>query len=268
MSSKLKQLVRMGGLKLLRATGRDICIRHHWVPGQKLKIHSFKHKGYWWHGKKREAQTLASIAKFVGPGDSTLDVGAHVGYFTTYLAHLVGPNGRVVAFEPGTENLVYTRTNTESLIQVRLDSRGISNYTGDASFFVESLTGQNNSLVEDYEIFENNSARAGFSCEKKKVTIRVTTIDSACKELAIKPKFIKMDIEGAELEAIQGMQETLLSVRPIVLLEISRQHKECLDQFKAAGYKVMDDALQPADERLFDCGETWPGPLNFFFVPA
>lgn len=268
MSIPLKQSARIACLKLLQATGRDIRIRHHWVPGQKLTIHSFKHKGYWWHGKRRETQTLTSVAKLLGPGQIALDVGAHVGYFSTYFAYLVGPGGRVIAFEPSDENLRYTRANVGSLDNVQLETHGISNFTGDASFYVESLTGQNNSLVENYQVFEDNATRAGFACERRKVTIKVTTIDEVCRRLKITPHFIKMDIEGAELEALQGMSETLRFARPVVLLEVSRQHVECLEIFKIAGYHALDDALRPVDDSAFCNGEQWAGPRNFFFAPS
>ncbi len=268
MSAKLRQLIRVGVLRLLKATARDINIKHHWVPGQRLRIHSYKHKGYWWHGKNREAHTLASIAKVLSQGQTALDVGAHVGYFTTYFAHLVGPRGRVIAFEPSDENLVYTRPNTEKLSQVQIDTRGISNFTGQASFFVESLTGQNNSLVQDYEVFSTNAAHAGVPCEKREVKISVTTIDSACREYDVSPKLIKMDIEGAELEAIQGMRETLERSRSVVLLEVSREHHACWSFFKSLGYKALNESLETVDESVFDTDRPWPAPVNFFFVPA
>ncbi len=268
MIAKLRQLIRVGGLRLLKATARDIHIKHHWVPGKKLKIHSFRHKGYWWHGRNREALALASIAKFLSIGQTALDVGAHIGYFSAYFAHLVGPGGRVLAFEPSDENLEYTRPNTEQYPHVQLDTRGISNFTGDASFFVESLTGQNNSLVEDYQVFEKNAAYAGVVCEKREVKIRVTTVDDVCREFAITPAFIKMDIEGAEFQAVQGMLDTLRSVRPVVLLEVSRQHHECWELFKSVGYKVLDESLRPVSDDVFDTLRPWPAPANFFFVPA
>jgi FkbM family methyltransferase len=267
MNFNMRHIVRVAGLKVLKATGRDITIDHHWVPAQKLRIHSFKHKGYWWHGKRREEATLASIANFVRPGQTVFDVGAHIGYFTTYFAHLVGPTGHVFAFEPSDENLAYTRPNISQLTQVQLDTRGISNFCGEASFFVESLTGQNNSLVGDYEVFAANAANAGVACVKREVKIKVTTIDNVCREWGVAPAFIKMDIEGAEFEAVQGMLQTLQSIRPVVLLEVSRQHHECWEFFKAAGYDVLDESLQPVADSDFAAVKKWPGPVNYFFVP-
>lgn len=263
----LRRWVRVAGLRVLRATGRDIRIGHHWVPSQKLTVHSFKHKGYWWHGKRREAQTLASVSKLLSPGQLVLDVGAHVGYLTTYFAHLVGPGGRVIAFEPSEENLRYIRANTSQLRNVQVDPRGVSNFIGTATFFVESLTGQNNSLLSDYEVYEKNAANAGFASTKRKVTIPVTTIDDVCCDLNIAPHFVKIDIEGAEIDALKGMRKTLQSARPIVLMELSRYPQQCWELFQECGYTAYDDRLEMIEEDVFASGSEWRGPTNFFFLP-
>ncbi|MGV3485681.1 MAG: FkbM family methyltransferase [Planctomycetaceae bacterium] len=267
MSTDFRQLLRVCGLRLLRATARDFHIQHHWVPGQQLKLNSYKHKGYWWHGKTREANALTSIATFLRPGHTVLDIGAHIGYFTTYFARLVGTTGRVLAIEPSDDNLRYTRFNIDSLSQVQLETRGISNHIGEATFFVESLTGQNNSLVEDYEVFEANAAKAGVAVEKRKVTICVTTVDSICSDYGLSPHFIKMDIEGAEYEALEGMINTLRKARPVVLIEISRRHHDCWALLRSLGYKPLDESLEPVSEREFAVDKPWPSPVNYFFVP-
>ena len=150
---------------------------------------------------------------------------------------------------------------------MQLDPRGISNFTGNTSFFVESLSGQNNSLVGDYEVFVANAANAGVACVQREVSIEVTTIDDVCRERHITPAFIKIDIEGAELEALQGMEQTLQSVHPVVLLEISRQHHACWLLLKAAGYVAYDELLRPVADSEFAAEKQWPGPVNYFFVP-
>jgi len=255
------------GLSILQAVGRDITIKHHWIPGQKLKLHSFKHKGYWWRGKEREGDTLISVNELLKPGCLAIDVGAHVGYLTQYFAHLVGPMGHVVAFEPSEDNLIYTRPNIAMMGNVKLEECGISDYTGEARFFVESLTGQNNSLIEDYEVLNINAENAGVDFEKREIVINVTTIDEYCAAKQIRPDFIKIDIEGAETAAVNGMEQVLKNIRPIVLVEMSKDIMTCFDLFSKANYSAFDIKLKPVPKNHFHELEKRNRPVNFFWKP-
>jgi hypothetical protein len=95
---------------LRRINRGDVTIRHHWT-GDCVTLHSFRHKGYWFHGKDREWRSLESIARFLGPRQTAFDIGGHIGYIALYFGHLVGPAGRVYTFEPGPNNLPYIRQN-------------------------------------------------------------------------------------------------------------------------------------------------------------
>jgi tRNA A58 N-methylase Trm61 len=88
----------------------DITIAHHWT-GEKMLIHSFKHRSYWVHGKEREHESMLCFSRLIQKGDCVFDVGAHIGYTALYFGDLVGSEGTVYAFEPGPNNLPYTRHN-------------------------------------------------------------------------------------------------------------------------------------------------------------
>jgi protein-L-isoaspartate O-methyltransferase len=60
-----------------------------------------------------EPEYLVALAQLVRPGDTVVDIGAHEGYITCWLAQCVGPRGRVVAVEPNPENLGYLRRNVD-----------------------------------------------------------------------------------------------------------------------------------------------------------
>jgi FkbM family methyltransferase len=261
-----RQLIRKYGLRALRTLGREIRIRHHWIPGQTIVLHSFKHKGYWWHGRAREHDEMVAVAKLLREGDIVIEVGAHIGYLTTYFADIVGPNGKVVAFEPSDENESYLSRNVAGLPQVEVDRHGVADFQGKASFFVESLTGQNNSLYNDYVVFEQNAKNAGVAATHKTVSIEVTTIDLACKARNMSPDFIKIDIEGAELDALRGMPDTLASAHPIIFIEITKNTEECFAIFEAAGYAAFDASLRPAQAVIKDNSTLRSATGDFFFV--
>jgi hypothetical protein len=50
----------------------DITIRHHWT-GERIVLQSFRHKGYWFHGKDRERESMALSARLIRDGDAIFD---------------------------------------------------------------------------------------------------------------------------------------------------------------------------------------------------
>src|SRR5690349_12289207 len=87
----------------------DITLRHHWT-GESVRLHSFRHKGYWYHGRRREEETMRLFSQLLKPGDSVIEVGGHIGYISLYFKALV-EHGDVFVFEPGANNLPYIRQN-------------------------------------------------------------------------------------------------------------------------------------------------------------
>jgi FkbM family methyltransferase len=63
---------------------------------------------------------MSAILGLVKPRQSVVEVGAHIGYLTMFFSHLVGPGGRVYAFEPGTANLKYLRKNAAPCPNVKV----------------------------------------------------------------------------------------------------------------------------------------------------
>jgi FkbM family methyltransferase len=260
-------IVRTVGLKILKAVGRDIDIGHHWVSGHRIRLHSYRHKGYWWKGRKREEESMLASQRLLRPGDVAIEVGGHIGYLSSWFAHLVGPEGQLVVFEPSDDNRAYLEPNLAPMPWGEVDPRGISNFEGTAKFYIEKLTGQNNSLLKDYDFLDKNAARAGVTADRTEVSIEVTTLDNVCRERGLAPDFVKIDIEGAELSALQGMSELLHGPRPIVFVELTKDISQCLQLFSDAGYLAFDDNLKkttctvPGSDGLMV--EKWG---NYFFI--
>src|SRR5437899_942290 len=105
----------------------DLTIRHHYTGG-KLYLNLFTHKAYWFCGKHRAGAAMRSLARVVRPGDVVLDVGGHIGYVALYLAHLVGDCGKVFVFEPGVNNLFYTRKNLSRISNAALIQKAVSDH--------------------------------------------------------------------------------------------------------------------------------------------
>jgi hypothetical protein len=128
------------------------------------------------------------------------------------------------------------------------------------SFFVESLTGMNNTLVPDYDIFATN-AQVAFSDEQyERIEVEAISIDEFITARAIKPDFIKIDIEGAELLALRGMTRCLTEYRPTLMVEVTNDEDAVMELLDRLEYRTYDEQLRPVED-----GED-PG-INRFMIP-
>jgi FkbM family methyltransferase len=145
-----------------------------------------------WNPEEYEA-----FRQVVTSGATVLDIGANLGGYTVLLAQWVGPHGRVHAFEPAPaarEGLVRHLALNAVSDQVAVHSEALSGGTGRARFRAVGIQGDNR-LVAD---------GAGDGIE-----IRTTSIDAFCLAHAARPGFIKLDVEGAELDVLRGARATI-----------------------------------------------------------
>ncbi len=160
-------------------------------------------------------------------GKTIYDIGAHIGFNTLYFAHRVGHNGKVFAFEPNKVNLeridMIMSKNAELGKRVTVINKAVSNKTGKTTFVLSDVVDDGSScggFVADadtaYEKDSYQKAR-GFH----ETTVETTSIDDmiASKKYPV-PDLLKVDIEGAEYLAIEGMKTLLTQHKPILLIEI------------------------------------------------
>lgn len=252
--------MRSLALKLLKITNFDLSIRHHWVDGKKLRLNSFTHKGYWYHGKNREADVMGTFAKLIAPGQTVLEVGGHIGYISLYFSKLVGATGQVHVFEPGRANLVYLKKNIAQASNIHLHELAVSDSEGEVQFFTENLSGQNNSLISDFAGLEANAKVAGMAPSVTVETVEAVTLDGFVPRHNLKPDFIKIDVEGAEEMVVRGMQHVLGEHGPIIMIETNQTHDAVFKIFRDNGYVVLDEELKPY-------GLASAVPLNSFCLP-
>ena len=240
----------------------DITIRHHWT-GDPVALHSFKHKVYWFRGKLREQRSMESVARLLHPGDNAFDIGGHIGYMALYFGHLVGPTGRVHTFEPGPNNLPYIRRNirTSKYGNITLSEQAVGCSDGVVSMWIEDLTGQNNSTIPAYPPLAVNAKSNHTKPSVLEVQVSCVGLDNFVKGKSVRPDFVKIDVEGAELDVLDGMQDTLNQIRPALLIEVTHRHADVLRVLNRAQYSVFDDGLHPILE-----SKSFGG--NIFALPA
>jgi len=152
----------------------------------------------------------------VKPGMVVVDAGAHIGQYTLLASPLVGASGAVHAFEPvprNFEQLAYHIRENGFATTVRMNKVALWHRAETLHLYLKTEHATNPGAYS-----------AGPSLELvDSVTTRAVRLDDYVKENDIRRvDLIKMDIEGAELFALQGAQELITRWRPTMLVELNR----------------------------------------------
>jgi FkbM family methyltransferase len=161
-----------------------------------------------------EEPEYAFVRRYLKKGMVVLDVGANEGYYTLLASKCVGPSGRVIGFEPSPRERRRLRMNlwVNHCINVRVEGLAIGSVEGRVNFHV----------VEGAETGCNSLRPPDIQGKTRPVQVAVATLDQFLRRNAIQRiDFIKMDIEGAELSALQGAAGLLRTLpRPLLLIEV------------------------------------------------
>jgi FkbM family methyltransferase len=160
-----------------------------------------------------EPDVASAFITLLRAGDVAVDVGANCGFLTVLAALLVGPTGHVVAFEPDPENLARLRANLvlNDCTNVTVIDKAVTNQVGDVGFFINSDNSGGNALWDPAEYPGNEKCLATPIC----LTVPGTTLDAEWEQLRLPtPKLIKIDTEGADQRALEGMRDLLSRQKP------------------------------------------------------
>lgn len=150
------------------------------------------------------------------PGDTFVDVGGHFGYFTLLASRLVGPAGRVVAFEASGSTYAVLAANVRAQANVTAHHLALSDQAETISFFeFPVLYNEFNSM--DVDQFRHEKWFAASPPTKREVS--AVPLDEMVRREQLHPALIKIDVEGAELKVIRGAADTLRRQRPLVVME-------------------------------------------------
>ena len=155
-----------------------------------------------------ERHVTEYVKRRVREGMTVIDVGAHIGYFTTLMGGLVGRHGRVIAFEPELHNLGYLRRNVglNALPQVVIVDKAVT----DKSRIVRLVICSSN--TGGHTVRPDANEPGGITVEGVALDDFVHSAGIGCVD------FIKMDIEGGEYLALIGMRDTLKNNKNVGLL--------------------------------------------------
>lgn len=230
--------IKVGGVPLWRHMG-GLVYRLPWIPnhvrlpwGHTLYFPPGFHGRVEYYLNQYEPALTRCIQTIVRRGMHVIDVGANIGYYTLLMAHLVGEEGGVYAFEPEPSlyQALLRNINANELKKVYTYPYVVSNYSGTTTFYTDPL-GVSSSLIPDK------------SLPQIPISVRSVQLDEfLSKEQTI--HFAKIDVEGAELSCLQGMQgiiqrspdiQVALEMNLTVLEQLGMSPHEYFDRLSELG---------------------------------
>ncbi len=167
---------------------------------------------YWVYKSIVDKRTITFIKKNIHKDDCVVDVGSMIGFYTSKLSEYVGPSGCVYAFEPEPRNygmLLETLTNDCVNKNVTAINSAISSSQGVMRLAI------NHGHPADHHISKE---------DVESVEVNTISLDLFCEGVDNRPvKFIKIDVQGHELEVLKGSTMLIKEDNPIILLEIDNK---------------------------------------------
>jgi FkbM family methyltransferase len=203
-----------------------------------------------------ERPLLDWFAQNAKPGQTWLDIGAHYGYTTIALSRLVGESGRVFAFEPmlSTAGYVTQTRQLNNFSQLIVLPFGLA-----APETLEIISLPVTRGMVDSTLVKGEGGKIQ---EKEWLeTIMVARFDWLWQQICGKNERIdgvKIDVQGMEIEVLQGILETLRRQRPKLVVEVHHgvDRKELLGLIETAGYSRQATPIEPIE------GEVKPQYVN------
>lgn len=188
------------------------------------KLHGFVMEldlGHWsqratyFLGRYYDLATQLLCQAVLRPGDRMYDIGANIGMISLLGARIVGPNGRVDAFEPNPACAQKIRaTLAENQISnVFVHQVGLADRPGTLTLSIPAI----------------NAGEASFApsqypaSETSRLHVSVQRGDDLL-DAGEPPALIKIDVEGFECRVLDGLRETLETAHPVIVTEVVPDH--------------------------------------------
>lgn len=186
------------------------------------------------YGAVFERDLVNAVKKFVKPGMTIVDVGANSGYYTMMFAEMVGPTGKIFAHEPTDWGI--------RKVEHHLSINGFKNVALSKSMLGARKGNDPVGFSFDpyYPLLATN-----YQHLQAMETVPCTSLDAEYAGQQI--DFIKLDVDGHEMDILRGGEELLKRCRPLIVVEIGRYtyekagHSitELVEWFHGFGYEIL-----------------------------
>lgn len=197
----------------------------------------------WKIEKSAYTHEFAAMDEIVKKNYIVFDVGANTGSISSYLSNKVGDNGKIIAFEPFPKTFLRLKNNIalNNFKNITLEEIALSDSEGKKEFYFNKKNPELNSLgiVE----FENE-------LPFETTEVKVSTLDNYCSKNNIQViDFLKIDVEGFEVEVLTGAAELLnnkkiksiqFEISPIPLRCANKSPDDLVNLFNKIDYEIFD----------------------------
>jgi FkbM family methyltransferase len=202
----------------------------------------------------RDVEDFANMRRALGfslaPDDNCIDVGAHRGAVLAEMLR-VAPRGHHIAFEPLPH---LSRMLRDTFPQVQVRESALSNQPGEADFaFVHGT-------AEGWSGLLYRPLPTGEEPVVEQIKVRLEVMDEVL-DPEYRPALIKIDVEGAEQQVLEGCLQTLRRHRPVVIFEHGAGSAEAYGTSPADVYRLLSEE---AAMRIFDLDGSGPYQLAEF----
>ena len=182
----------------------------------------------------------------LSPGDHVVDVGSNLGYYLLLAARKVGPQGRLLGFEPspGVYDILARNIARSHFRNIQTFPYAVSDRAGVLQFF-ESEVPNWGSLFQDETLQQTRA-----------IDVQTKTLDDIVSQTpGFHPRALRMDVEGAELMVLKGAREVLREYKPFLFIEFHNF---------ALGWETVRTALTSLGQVGYSSGvlieRTWDQP--------
>jgi len=167
----------------------------------------------WYAAGAHETHLLNALALHLRPGEILYDVGAHLGFISLVAARIVGPEGKVYAFEadPENSNRILEHERMNALPQIEVVPKAVWSECKTLSFRRDPDSSSRNTGVV--------SAIAGDEKGSGVIAVEAVTLDNFGLDHRL-PAVIKIDVEGAEEQVLEGAEEVFRVSQPTLVCEV------------------------------------------------
>jgi FkbM family methyltransferase len=189
----------------------------------------------WRYRLALDKMEIGAVRRLLRPGDTAVDIGAHKGAYSYWIAKSVGPRGTVYAFEPQPilANPLRATMTSIGLTQVTVQPLAVSAQAG-----VLPLTVPGDGPSPGAKLGQPDAQGPG-----RRIDVNVVALDHFFEANPGRPiRFIKCDTEGHEGAVFQGAADILRKDRPLILVECEARHgaapsiRAVWDGLEALGY--------------------------------
>jgi FkbM family methyltransferase len=194
----------------------------------KINLNNPEHQQMYFYGEHDERYEIKHLRKIIKEGDICWDIGANIGFYTCLFASLVGEKGMVVSFEPSSKCMEFLKDNVsmnrfENVVMIK---KAIGDSKEDKKLFYNSKD-----LAEGTASLKHSDKKREFEI------VEVEAIDNLFAALP-GPDFIKIDVEGYQMELFQGAKKFFRNHTPIVMIEVEHDSnaREISNYIRNLGY--------------------------------